>query len=194
MTLRGVRGGVRGLRFHLRRARHAGRLRRRAWRAGQRHHRAANSVGIARVHASGRATVRIGSDIARTRGARVACTHGGGGYIHPPTGVGVLSYIYLSRGLRCGVRKVGVQWVSSGCPVGGWMGVCVWCIRGWARQSVIRAPFGGWRARPRWSRSGRRRRLRYAVCVCRRRVCVCRRVCASSSCVSVRRARGADEW
>ena len=25
-------------------------------------------------------------------------------------------------------------------------------------------------------------------------VCVCRRVCASSSCVSVRRARGADEW
>ena len=32
------------------------------------------------------------------------------------------------------------------------------------------------------------------VCVCRRRVCVCRRVCASSSCVSVRRARGADEW
>ena len=27
-----------------------------------------------------------------------------------------------------------------------------------------------------------------------RGVCVCRRVCASSSCVSVRRARGADEW
>ena len=85
-----------------------------------------------RVHASGRATVRIGSDIARTRGARVACTHGGGGYIHPPTGVGVLSYIYLSRGLRCGVRKVGVQWVSSGLML---MGACVWCIRGWARHA-----------------------------------------------------------
>jgi len=91
---------------------------------------------------------------------------------------------------------VGVQWVSSGCPVGGLMlmGVRVWCIRGWARRSVMGRHSALARATKVVALGATTSIEVRGVCVSSSCVCVCRRVCASSSCVSVRRARGADEW